>query len=103
MPLVIKDKKYAMPGEGSEKSPTGREIVEIESHFNLDGLILLTALSQDKPPAGYTKTKGMYALAWIALTRAGEVLSIEDVLNDYSIDDFDFEEEVKVKKVKTEG
>ena len=28
-------------------------------------------------------------MAWIAMTRAGEVLSIHDVLKYYSIDDFD--------------
>lgn len=102
MPLIVKGKSYSLPSEGSEKAPTGREIVEIESYFNLDGLILLTALTQDKPPAGYTKTKGMYALAWIALTRAGEILSLEDILNDYALDDFDFQEE-EVKKQKAEG
>lgn len=102
MPLIVKGKSYLLPSEGSEKAPTGREIVEIESHFNLDGLILLTALSQDKPPVGYTKTKGMYALAWIALTRGGEVVSLEDVLNDYALDDFDFQEE-EVKKQEAEG
>lgn len=100
MPLIIKDKSYLLPSEGSEKAPTGKEIVEIETYFNLDGLILLTALSQDKPPVGYTKTKGMYALAWIALTRAGEVVSIDDVLKDYGLDEFDFVEEEAAKKPK---
>jgi hypothetical protein len=44
----------------------------------------------------------MYALAWIALTRGGEVVSLEDVLNDYALDDFDFQEE-EVKKQEAEG
>lgn len=103
MPLIVKDKKYPLPGEGSEKAATGRELVEIESHFDLDGLMLLMSMSQEKPPKGYTKAKAMYAMVWIVLTRAGVVVSIADVLNDYAIDDFDFEEyEEDVKKAQAE-
>lgn len=91
MSLIIKGKKYTIPGEGNEKAATGKEIVEIENYFNLDGLVLFQSMIMDKPPAGYSKTKAMYATAWMALTRAGEIVSIDDVLNDYSIDDFDFE------------
>lgn len=89
MPLIIKGKEYSLPNEGTEKGPTGQELVEIENYFNLDGLILISSLAQEKPPVGYTKTKAMYSMAWIAMTRAGEILSINDILKDYSIDDFD--------------
>ena len=102
MPLIIKDNKYPMPGETGQKGPTGRELVEIENYFQLDGLTLIASLSENKPPAGYTKVKAMYSLAWISLTRAGEVLSLADVLNDYAVDDIDFEEESE-KKPETEG
>lgn len=90
MPLIIKGKEYILPNEGSEKGPTGQEIMEIENHFDdLDGLVLISSLSNQKFVKGYTKTKAMYSMAWIAMTRAGEVLSIADILKDYSIDDFD--------------
>ena len=101
MPLIIKGKEYQIPNEGTEKGPTGAEIVEIENYFNLDGLILISSLAQEKPPVGYTKTKAMFAMAWIAMSRAGEILSLHDVLKDYSIDDFDvkWEEEDPKKAV----
>lgn len=104
MPLIIKGKEYKLPNEGSEKGPTGQEIMEIESHFdNLDGLVLISSLGNEKFVKGYTKTKAMYSMAWIAMTRAGEVLSIADVLKDYSIDDFDVRwEEDDPKKEQTE-
>jgi hypothetical protein len=103
MPLVIKDKSYAMPNESGQKGPTGKEIIELENYFQLDGLLILTSLASDNPPVGYTKIKGMYSLAWICLTRAGEVVSLEDVLNDYSLDDFDFQEEAETKKPEAVG
>lgn len=103
MPVVIKGKKYTLPNDGNEPGPTGAELVEIEDYFNLDGLILISSLAQEKPPIGYTKTKAIYAMAWIALTRAGEIVSISDVLKDYSIDDFDMsEEEEDPKKAESE-
>jgi hypothetical protein len=104
MPLIIKGKSYPVPSESNQKGPTGSEIIEIENYFNLDGLLLLSSLANDNPPIGYTKTKGIYAMAWIALTRAKEIVSISDVLNDYSVDDFDFVDEAdQTKKEVTEG
>lgn len=104
MPLIIKGKEYQLPNEGTEKGPTGAEIIEIENYFNLDGLMLISSLGQEKPPVGYTKTKAMYSMAWIAITRAGEILSLHDVLKDYSIDDFDVKwEEEDPKKVVAES
>jgi hypothetical protein len=103
MPLVIKGKSYSLPHEAGQRGPTGSEIIEIENYFNLDGLILISSLAQDKPPVGYTKTRAMFAIAWIAMIRAGEILSLNDILNDYSIDDFDFVEEEEPKKDLTES
>ena len=97
MPLIIKGKSYPIPNETGQRGPTGSEIIEIENYFNLDGLILISSLAQDKVPVGYTRTKAMYAMAWIAMTRAGEVLSLTNILDDYSIDDFDFAEEEEKK------
>jgi hypothetical protein len=100
MPLNIKGKNYPMPKEGNQPGPTGREMIEIENYFGLDALVLLSSLSTDaKPIQGYSKTKAFYALAWIAMTRGGEVVSIEDLLNDLAIDDIVFEEDDSPKEV----
>mgnify|MGYP006933457541 CR=1 FL=1 len=43
-------------------------------------------------------------MAWIAMSRAGEILSLHDVLKDYSIDDFDVKwEEEDPKKAVAES
>ena len=103
MPLQIAGKTYPLPKEGNQPAPTGREIIELESYFNLDGLTLLSTLSPEaKQIPGYTKTKAFYALAWIAMTRAGEVLSIGDLLNDVAIDDIVFVEPDSPKEETTE-
>ena len=91
MPLQIRGKIYAIPKEGNEPGPTGRELIEIEDHFELDGLKLMEVLSLDGPSGipGYSRAKAYYAMAWICMTRKGEILSIADVLNEYSIDEFE--------------
>jgi hypothetical protein len=91
MPLQIRGTTYAIPKEGNEPGPTGREIIEIEDHFELDGLKLMEILGSDGPSGipGYTRAKAYYAMAWICMTRKGEILSIADVLNEYSIDEFE--------------
>lgn len=98
MSLIIKGTKYTMPGEKNEKAVTGKEIIEIEDYFNLDGLVLFQSMAMEKPPVGYSRTKAMYATAWVVLTRAGEIVSIDDVLCEYSIEDFDYEDEVEDPK-----
>jgi hypothetical protein len=102
MPFIIREKNYPMPKEGSQPAPTGSEIIAIEEHFDLDGLTLLTILGDENPSTlkGYSKTKALYALAWICMTRGGEVVSIQDVLDDYSVDEF-IVEEYKAKKEQT--
>lgn len=94
MPIIIRDKSYILPKENGTSSPTGREIIEIENHFGLDGLTLLGTLSADegKERPGYSKVKALYALAWICMTRAGEIVSISDILNEYGIDEIKPEE-----------
>lgn len=94
MPLNVKGKTYPMPGEDGQQGLTGSEVIAIEDHFGLDGMTLLSAaFGNGTAPAGYTKVKGLYAIAWVAMSRAGEVLSLDDVLNDFAIEDFDFEDE----------
>ena len=102
MALNIRGKSYPTPNEGDQPGLLGKELMAIEDAFGLDALTLFATLDSSKPSAlaGYTKTKAFYALAWVCMVRAGEILSIQDVLNDYSIDDF-MEEEIEVKKEQT--
>ena len=97
MALQIRGTNYVIPGENGSAGPTGREIIEIELAFGLDGLELLGVLASDKPHpnAAYSKTKAMYAVAWICKTRAGEIVSIDDVLNQFSINEFMIVEDEK--------
>ena len=101
MPIKIKNTVYPLPGENNSQGFTGREIIEIEEHFGLDGLTLISALSSMTPLVkGYTRAKALYSVAWICLTRAGEVVSLADVLNDVSINDIEpMDDEVELGKV----
>lgn len=94
MPLKINDKTYKLPGDGLQ-GVTLAEVVAIEDHFRgLDGWTLLgVADGSGDAAAGYTRVKAIAAWTWIAMTRAGEVLSIADVLNDYAVNEILFEEE----------
>jgi len=105
MPLVIRDKSYDIPKENGSPAPTGREIIEIENAFNLDGLTLLGTLANDEPSKlqGYSKVKALYAVAWIAMSRAGETLSIDDVLNEYAIDEILMKDAPEKKEVEADS
>jgi len=102
MALTVRGKSYPSPNEGDQPGLLGKELMAIEDAFGIDALTLFGTLESDKPSTlpGYTKAKAFYALAWICMTRAGEILSIQDVLDEYSIDEFS-EEEVEVKKEPT--
>jgi len=90
MPIKLKETVYLLPGEKGSAGFTGSEIIGIEDHFNLDGLTLISALSTTTPAAkGYTRVKALYAVAWVVMCRAGEICSINDVLNDLSIDEIE--------------
>lgn len=93
--IKIGDKSYVMPKENGTSAPTGKEIIEIENYFSgLDGLTLLGTLSveEGKERPGYTKVKALYALAWICMIRAGEIVSLGDVLETYGIDQISAED-----------
>ena len=94
MPLNIHGKKYPLPKEGTQQGPTGREIIEIEDYFGLDGATLLSVLDPDTKnvPKGYTTTKAIYALVWICMNRAGDVVSFDDILRDIAVDEILVEE-----------
>lgn len=88
MAIRIQGKTYAVPGEGIP-NVTGREIATIEDYFGLDGMRLISTLDPDaKQVKGYTQTKALYALAWVCMTRGGETVSIDDVL-EISIDEIE--------------
>lgn len=95
MLLRIKDKTYPLPGDNGQQGVTGAELVAIEDHFKgLDGMELLTsAFTGGAAATGYTRVKGLYALAWVAMSRGGEIVSLADVLNDYAVEDLQFEDE----------
>lgn len=97
MPIIVRDKSYPMPKENGSPAPTGKEIIEIENYFQLDGLGLLQTLSTEtgNERPGYTKVKAIYALAWICMSRAGEIVSIADVLDGYGIDEIKAEDSPK--------
>lgn len=101
MKLSIKGESFPIPNQDGEKGPTGAELVAIEDHYGLDAITLLSVMAGggEKLPAIYTRTKAMYAMAWIILTRAGKVYSLQDVLNEFALDDFEMvEEEEEAKK-----
>lgn len=104
MPLNIRGTVYPAPNEGDQPGVLGKELVAIEDHFGLDAITLLGVLEDVKPSPypGYTKSKALYAFAWICLTRKGEIVSLQDVLDEYSLDEIvDVTEETEVKKEVT--
>jgi hypothetical protein len=100
--LIVRGKSYPSPNEGDQPGLLGKELMAIEDAFGIDALTLFGTLESDKPSTlpGYTKAKAFYALAWICMTRAGEIVSIQDVLNEYSIDEFT-DGEIELKKELT--
>lgn len=103
MPLNIRGKVYYAPNDAGQPGILGKELVAIEDHFGLDAISLISVLDDPKPSPypGYTKSKALYALAWICLTRGGVIVSIQDVLDDYSVEEFEEAEEVEPKKEVT--
>lgn len=100
MPINIRGKVYAAPNEAGQPGVLGKELVEIEDHFGLDGITLLGTLENNEPSkfAGYTKSKALFAFTWICLTRGGEIVSIQDVLDEYSLDEIVDVTEEEAKK-----
>jgi hypothetical protein len=101
MPIQIRGKEYAAPNETGQPGVLGKELVEIEEHFGLDAMTLLATLNSHEPSPfpGYTKTKAFFAFAWICLSRGGEIVSIQDVLDEYSLDEIiDISEEESKKE-----
>lgn len=95
MPLLIAGTPYALPTDPGQKGLTGEELDGIESHFGIDALLLLQVLGapDDSPRMpGYTRNRALFSVVWIALNRGGVKVSLADVMRDYAVSDFDFEE-----------
>lgn len=93
MPLKIGDKEYVMPGENGTPRINGEETIAIEEEFGLDAQRLwLVLLDPLKAPKGYTLSKATLALAWVCRVRAGEVVSLADVLKDTAPGEIDIVE-----------
>jgi len=109
MPLIVRGESFNLPGENDTQNVTGREIIAIEDAFGLDGLTLLGILGEDEtdpmhkphPNPAYSKIKALYALTWVCMTRAGKILSLDDVLNNYGIDEISSTDSDEAKKLPT--
>ena len=87
MPLNIRGTEYLIPGENDTPRPTGREIIEIEEFFGLDGITLLGSLFTANPPVGYTKIKALLAMAWIAMNRTDNKIGLAELADEYGFDE----------------
>lgn len=103
MPLKIGDKEYVMPGENGTPRINGEETIAIEEEFGLDAtrlwMVFVDPMKAQKP---YTIAKATLALAWVCRVRAGEVVSIADVLKDTAPGDIDIIEEEDPKEEATQ-
>lgn len=92
MPLVLRETRYPLPGEGHEQSITGRELIAIEDAFGVDALTLLSSLSPDIPERpGYTRSKALFALAWVAVHRVNKDMTLDAMLDTVSVDELEIE------------
>lgn len=103
MPLKIGDKEYVMPGENGTPRITGEETIAIEDEFGIDAILLFLVLQNpDKAPKGYTISKALLALAWVCRSRAGEIVSLADVIKDTAPGDIEIDSEENPKEQATE-
>lgn len=92
MPLLIAGKPYPIPTDPGQKGLNGEELEGIEAHFGIDALALLALDEDAAPKVGYTQSRRIYSLAWISLNRGGIHTSLSEVMRDYALDEFGFEE-----------
>lgn len=102
MPLKIGDKEYVMPGEKGTPRVLGEETNAIEDEFGLDAMLLFQVLADpSKAAKGYTISKALLALAWVCRSRAGEIVSVADVVKDTAPGDIDIDPEDEDPKDET--
>jgi hypothetical protein len=97
MPLIVRDTPYDLPGSDGRTGPTGAEIDAIEMHFGVDYFDLMDMLTPPKKGAkpkpvvaGCTRNRAFYALAWMALHRQDDSVTLADVMAEYGRDELRF-------------
>jgi hypothetical protein len=97
MPLIIRETAYDLPGSDGRTGPTGAEIDAIETHFGVDYFDLMDMLTPSKDddaprpaPRGCTRNRAFYALAWMALHRQDDTVTLADVMSEYGRDELRF-------------
>jgi|GEM_PF-6520711 len=91
MPLKIREQLYPVPGEDDVKRLTGSELDVIETHFDVDGLALMRVLAAPnaKRVTGISRNRAMFSLAWVVLHRADASVSLQSVMDEYAVDEFE--------------
>lgn len=79
MPINIHDKTYALPGEDGLDDISGTELDAIEAKFAVDALTLLSMSGE--PSDGYTKSRWLYANAWLGLKRTGDSRTLAEIMD----------------------
>ena len=92
MPINIKNVTYPLPGESGVENVTGSELDVIEAKFAVDSLTLLSLSGEASD--GYTKSRWLYANAWLGLKRSGDTRTLAQVL-DIPITDITFPEDTE--------
>lgn len=96
MPLIVRDTSYELPGSDGRTGPTGAEIDVVETHFGVDYFDLMDMLTPPKDdvprpaPRGCTRNRAFYALAWMALHRQDDSVTLADVMSEYGRDELRF-------------
>lgn len=94
MPISLRGQVHPLPGESGQPPISGRELIAIEDAFGLDALQLLACLSPSATlQPGYTRTKAIYALTWLALHRSDESWSLDQVLNEVALEELEVADE----------
>lgn len=106
MPLIVRDTPYELPGSDGRTGPTGAEIDVIETHFGVDYFDLMNMLTpaKDGEPVkrveGCTRNRAFYALAWMALHRQDDTVTLEHVMAEYGRDELRFTPDAPKRKSK---
>jgi len=101
MPLTLRGKSYPIAGESGQPGASGRELMAIESTLGVDALTLVNTkfgpgsdgIMPPPPEPGITRAKKIYAVAWIAVSRAEPETKFPEFLDDVAIEEFDIEDE----------
>ena len=79
MPIQVQGTDYDLPGENGLEDFTGEELDAIERQWAIDALSLLGDDEFD-PAAGLTKTRYLYAMAWVSMRRSGDTRTLAEFM-----------------------